>query len=45
MTVDELIKELQKISESGKGNYEAVDGDSGRSVKPCVWDNSEAVSL
>ena len=27
MTVDELLKEFQKLSDEGKGDYNVIDGD------------------
>lgn len=44
MTVDELIKELQKLSDKGKGDYNVIDGDSCDDIQiNYVDDNSQFV--
>ena len=40
MTVDELIKELQKLSDEGKGGYNVVDGDYCSDIHISYVDNN-----
>lgn len=45
MTVDEIIEELQKLSNEGKGNYKIVDGEYGGDVDLCIYDEGKIVYL
>lgn len=45
MTVDELIKELQEISNNGKGDYRVIDGEYGIDVEVSYFDGTKTVFI
>lgn len=46
MTVIELIKELQKIADEGKGYYDVIDGEYAQDIDTLyVADDLEAIML